>query len=80
MLSALAALEPEVIARVRRSLPDDFAELFAAPGGEPPDDLAAGAGVPPTRTPPPEREIDPRRPPAGPVPGTGDRRWRKDEH
>ena len=34
----------------------------------------------PTRTPPPEREIDPRRPPAGPVPGTGDRRWRKDEH
>lgn len=80
VLSALAALEPEVIARVRRSLPDDFAELFGAPGGEPPDDPAAGTGVPPTRTPPPEREIDPRRPPAGPVPGTGDRRWRKDEH
>ena len=34
----------------------------------------------PTRTPPPEREIDPRRPPAGPVPGTSDRRWRKEDH
>ena len=180
VLSALAALEPEVTARLRRSLPDDFAELFIAPGGGPPPDLAAGAGVPPaeltdddvrallrrlpewtgdrrrltrevgppdylaeqlfdrlrrlerstgrravvthqpdgsyrievwthsedqvtdldvpfvlavedliddvlaerqpTRTPPPEREIDPRRPPAGPVPGTSDRRWRKEDH
>jgi uncharacterized protein (DUF2267 family)/pterin-4a-carbinolamine dehydratase len=180
VLSALAALEPEVIARLRRSLPDDFAELFIAPGGGPPPDLAAAAGVPPaeltdddvrallrrlpewtgdrrrlirevgppdflaeqlldplrrleqqsnrravvtgqpdgsyrievwthsedqvtdldvpfvlavedliddvlgerrrTRTPPPEREIDPARPPAGPVPGTSDRRWRQEDH
>jgi hypothetical protein len=34
----------------------------------------------PTRTPPPEREIDPRRPAAGPVPGTSDRRFRPEEH
>ena len=180
VLSALAALDPDAAARVRRSLPDDFAELFIAPGGGPPPDLAAGAGVPPaeltdddvrallrrlpewtgdhrrltrevgppdylaeqlldrlrrleqatnrravvtdqpdgsyrievwthsedrvtdldvpfvlavedliddvlgerqpTRTPPPEREIDPRRPPAGPVPGTSDRRWRQEDH
>lgn len=180
VLSALATLEPEVGARLRRSLPDDFADLFVAPGGGPPPDLAAGAGVPPaeltdddvrtllgrlpewsgdrrrltrevgppdylaeqlldrlrrleqttgrravvtresdnlyrievwthsedqvtdldvpfvlavedliedvlgerrpTRTPPPEREIDPRRPPAGPVPGTSDRRFRPEEH
>jgi hypothetical protein len=33
-----------------------------------------------TRTPPPEREIDPARPPAGPVPGTSDRRWRQEDH
>jgi hypothetical protein len=32
----------------------------------------------PTPTPPPEREIDPRRPPAGPVPGTSDRSRRED--
>jgi uncharacterized protein (DUF2267 family)/pterin-4a-carbinolamine dehydratase len=180
VLSALATLEPEVTARLRRSLPDDFAELFIAPGGGPPPDLAAAAGVPPaeltdddvrallrrlpewtgdrrrlirevgppdylaeqlldrlrrleqqsnrravvtgqpdgsyrikvwthsedrvtdldvpfvlavedliddvlgerrrTRTPPPEREIDPARPPAGPVPGTSDRRWRQEDH
>jgi pterin-4a-carbinolamine dehydratase/uncharacterized protein (DUF2267 family) len=180
VLSALATLEPEVTARLRRSLPDDFADLFIAPGGGPPPDLAAGAGVPPaeltdddvrallrrlpewtgdrrrltrevgppdylaeqllgrlrrleqatgrravvthqpdgsyrievwthsedqvtdldvpfvlavedliddvlgerrpTRTPPPEREIDPRRPPAGPEPGTSDRRWRQEDH
>jgi Uncharacterized conserved protein (DUF2267) len=179
VLSALETLEPEVTDRLRRSLPDDFAELFLAPGGGPPPDLAAGAGVPPaeltddvlallrrlpewagdhrrltrevgppdylaeqlldrlrrleqatgrravvtdqpdgsyrievwthsedqvtdldvpfvlavedliddvlgerrpTRTPPPEREIDPRRPPAGPVPGTSDRRWRQEDH
>ncbi len=180
VLSALATLEPEVTARLRRSLPDDFAELFIAPGGGPPADLAAGAGVPPaeltdddvrallrrlpewtgdrrrltrevgppdylaeqlldrlrrleqvtgrravvthqpdgsyrievwthsedqvtdldvpfvlaledliddvlgerppTRTPPPEREIDPHRPPAAPVPGTSDRRWRHEDH
>lgn len=127
MLSALAALELEVTARLRRSLPDDFAELFLAPGGGPPADLAAGAGVPPaeltdqpdgsyrieiwthsedqvtdldvpfalavedliddvlgerqpTRTQPPERGIDPRRPPAGPVPGTSDRRRRQGDH
>ena len=47
VLSALATLEPEVTDRLRRSLPDDFAELFIAPGGGPPPDLAAGAGVPP---------------------------------
>jgi pterin-4a-carbinolamine dehydratase/uncharacterized protein (DUF2267 family) len=180
VLSALATLEPEVTARLRRSLPDDFAELFIAPGGGPPPDLAAAAGVPPaeltdddvrallrrlpewtgdrrrltrevgppdylaeqlldrlrrleqvtgrravvthqpdgsyrievwthsedrvtdldvpfalavedliddvlgerppTRTPPPEREIDPHRPPAAPVPGTSDRRWRQEDH
>jgi len=33
-----------------------------------------------TRTPPPEREIDPARPPAGPVPGTSDRRRRQEDH
>ena len=47
VLSALAALEPDEAARIRRSLPDGFAELFAAPGGGPPVDLAAGPGVPP---------------------------------
>jgi uncharacterized protein (DUF2267 family) len=47
MLSALAALEPEAAARVRRSLPADFADLFVAPGGGPPADLGAGSGVPP---------------------------------
>jgi pterin-4a-carbinolamine dehydratase/uncharacterized protein (DUF2267 family) len=183
VLSALAALEPEVTTRLRRSLPDDFAELFVAPGGGAAADSAggaAGAGVPPaeltddevgallrrlpewsgdrrrltrevgppdyladqlldrmrgleqatgrravvthqpdgsyrievwthsedqvtdldvpfvqaiedliddvlgerqpTRTPSPEREIDPRRPPAGPVPGTSDRRFRPEDH
>ena len=47
VLSALAALEPDEAARIRTSLPDSFAELFAAPGGGPPVDLAAGPGVPP---------------------------------
>jgi uncharacterized protein (DUF2267 family) len=81
VLSALAALEPDVITRVRRSLPDDFAELFASPAagaGQQPADLDDER--PPTRTPPPEREIDPRRPPADPVPGTSDRRHRDREH
>src|SRR4051794_35677898 len=47
VLSALAALEPDEAARVRRSLPGEFAELFVAPGGGPPVDLSAGPGVPP---------------------------------
>jgi pterin-4a-carbinolamine dehydratase/uncharacterized protein (DUF2267 family) len=47
VLSAFEAMEPEAARRVRRSLPDDFGELFTAPGGGPPPDLAAGAGVPP---------------------------------
>jgi hypothetical protein len=40
------------------------------------EEVIAASG---SRTPRPEREIDPRRPPAGPVPGTSDRRWREDE-
>lgn len=47
VLSALAAAEPEAAGRVRRSLPEDFGALFAAPGDGPPPDLAAGGGVPP---------------------------------
>jgi uncharacterized protein (DUF2267 family)/pterin-4a-carbinolamine dehydratase len=47
VLSAFEAMEPEAARRVRRSLPDDFGELFTAPGGGPPPDLAAGDGVPP---------------------------------
>lgn len=47
VLSALAEREPDVARRLRSVLPPGFAELFAAPGGGPPPDLAAGRGVPP---------------------------------
>ncbi|HEX6755502.1 MAG TPA: DUF2267 domain-containing protein [Mycobacteriales bacterium] len=47
VLSALADLEPELGRRLRAALSDGFGELFQAPGGGPPPDLSAGAGVPP---------------------------------
>lgn len=47
VLSALAEEDPDLGRRLRASLPEDFAELFRAPGGGPPTDLAAGPGVPP---------------------------------
>lgn len=47
MLSVLAEREPDLARQLRSVLPPDFAELFGAPGGGPPPDLAAGRGVPP---------------------------------
>jgi uncharacterized protein (DUF2267 family)/pterin-4a-carbinolamine dehydratase len=47
VLSVLAEREPDLAGRLRSVLPADFAELFGAPGGGPPTDLAAGPGVPP---------------------------------
>jgi pterin-4a-carbinolamine dehydratase/uncharacterized protein (DUF2267 family) len=47
VLSTLDEREPELGRRLRAALPDGFGELFRAPGGGPPPDLAAGRGVPP---------------------------------
>jgi uncharacterized protein (DUF2267 family)/pterin-4a-carbinolamine dehydratase len=46
VLSAIADREPEAAASVRERLPDDFAELFAAPGAGPPPERAATAAMP----------------------------------
>ena len=47
VLSALADLDPELGRRLREVLPAGFGELFQAPGGGPPPDVGAAAGVPP---------------------------------
>ena len=46
VLSALADHEPETAETVRSQLPEDFRDLFAAPGDGPPPDRAATAALP----------------------------------